>query len=334
MASLTCLVPFALLSVAACIQQAHAWSTQEETVEEESEQQEELDAQRWQLGYEQWQRQCVTHERSAGISTRIARGEAAEPGQFPYQVALLLQLNNGSLRQCGGALITLQFVLTAGHCLTNAAGGKLFLGATTYANATAAEATFEMSRRNFNVYPDYLGFGGYHDLALIRLPHEVTPSERVQPIALARQFMQQPLLQGQLVITSGWGATTDELNATARTPDQVDGLQYASVKVLEQQRCICLFLPGLVNARRHICTDGEGGRGACQGDSGGPLVYRWHNVSYLIGITSFGSANGCEVDAPTVYTRITAYLEWIMDEAGIVDSQQSTVDSQLNAINA
>ncbi|KAH8395067.1 hypothetical protein KR215_009506, partial [Drosophila sulfurigaster] len=259
--------------------------------------------------------------RSAGITTRIARGEAAEPGQFPYQVALLLQLNNGSLRQCGGALITLQFVLTAGHCLTNAAGGKLFLGATTYANATAAEATYEVSRSNFNVYPGNLGFGGYHDLALIRLPHEVTPSQRVQPIALARQFMQQPLLQGQLVITSGWGATTDdELNATARTPDQVDGLQYASVKVLEQQRCICLFLPGLVNARRHICTDGEGGRGACQGDSGGPLVYRWRNVSYLIGITSFGSANGCEVDAPTVYTRITAYLEWIMDEAGIVSS--------------
>ncbi|KAH8302586.1 hypothetical protein KR044_008463, partial [Drosophila immigrans] len=264
--------------------------------------------------------------RSAGVSTRIARGEVAEVGMLPHQVALLLQLSNGTLRQCGGSLITLQFVLTAGHCLTDATSATIYLGATTYANATAAEATFELQPDSFIVYPEYLGFGGYHDLALMRLPTEVRASERVQPIALARPFMQQSLLQGQLVTTSGWGATSDALN-TSRTPDEVGVLQYASVKVLEQQRCICRFLPGLVNDKRHICTDGEGGRGACQGDSGGPLVFRWRNVSYLIGLTSFGSAMGCEVDAPTVYTRITAYLEWIMEEAGIESTISVTASS-------
>ncbi|KAH8372329.1 hypothetical protein KR093_011050, partial [Drosophila rubida] len=266
---------------------------------------------------------------SAGVSTRIARGEDAEPGMFPHQVALLLQLYNGTLRQCGGSLISLQFVLTAGHCLTDATSARLYLGATTYANATAAEATFEVQHSSFHVYPGYLGFGGYHDLALIRLPHQVTPTERVRPIALAPQFMQQSLLQGQLVSTAGWGATSDALNTTTRSPDQVGVLQYANVRVLEQQRCICLFLPGLVSAKRHICTDGQGGRGACEGDSGGPLVYRWRNVSYLIGLTSFGSAMGCEVNAPTVYTRITAYLEWIMDEAGIGQSTVSVTATKI-----
>jgi len=128
--------------------------------------------------------------------------------------------------------------------------------------------------------------------------------------------MQQPVLQGQLVSSSGWGATNDELKSQ-RTIEEVTQLQYVNVQVLEQQRCICSFLPGLVSARRHICTDGRQGRGACEGDSGGPLVYQWHNVSYLIGLTSFGSAMGCELGTPTVYTRITSYLEWIMDETGL-----------------
>jgi len=316
MGSLTQLFPLLLLIL--LTDKAHAWNTQTET-DDDSE--EELMSLRWQVGYEQWQRQCEPYERqvasATGVSTRIARGDYAEPGMFPYQVALLLQLRQATQRQCGGSLISLQFVLTAAHCLTDAVSGKVFLGATTYADATAAEQSFELQQQDFNIYPGYLGYGGYNDLALIRLPQCATPSAGVQPIALARRFMQQPLLQGQLVSSSGWGAMGDALNATTRTVEEVNPLQYVNVQVLEQQHCICRFLPGLVSPSRHICTDGSGGRGACEGDSGGPLVYRWRNVSYLIGLTSFGNAMGCELDAPTVYTRITSYLEWIMDEAGL-----------------
>ncbi|KAL7732804.1 hypothetical protein ACLKA6_005940 [Drosophila palustris] len=301
---------------------AQAWNTQSEAEAETGDESgdEELMSVGRQVGFEQWQRQCEPYQleqASTGVGTRIARGDYAEPGMFPYQVALLLQLRQGTLRQCGGSLISLQFVLTAGHCLTDATSGNLFLGATTYADATAAEQSFVVQQQDFNIYPGYLGFGGYNDLALIRLPQRATPSARVQPIALARPFMQQPLLQGQLVSSSGWGSMGDGLNASARTVEEVKPLQYVNVQVLEQQRCSCLFLPGLVSARRHICTDGSGGRGPCEGDSGGPLVYRWHNVSYLIGLTSFGNAMGCELGSPTVYTRITSYLEWIMDEAGL-----------------
>lgn len=316
MASLSQLVSLVLLLLLST-GKTQAWNTQPET---EDNAEDELMSLRWQVNYEQWQRQCQPYElqvAATGINTRIARGDFAESGMFPYQVAMLLQLRSGTLRQCGGSLISQRFVLTAAHCLTDAVSGKLYVGATTYANATAAEQRFEVQQQDFNIYPGYLGFGGYNDLALIRLPQSATPSARVQPIALARRFMQQPLLQGQLVSSSGWGATGDELNATARPIEEVKPLQYVNVQVLEQQRCICLFLPGLVSASRHICTDGTGGRGACEGDSGGPLVYQWRNVSYLIGLTSFGNAMGCELGSPTVHTRITSYLEWIMEEVGL-----------------
>lgn len=50
----------------------------------------------------------------------------------------------------------------------------------------------------------------------------------------------------------------------------------------------------------------------CLGDSGGPLtaiVVPGRRV--LIGIVSFGDANGCTVGSPAGFTRVTSYLDWI-----------------------
>ncbi|XP_023160397.2 brachyurin [Drosophila hydei] len=277
---------------------------------------------RWQLAYESWQRKCKKYElpeQQLEVSPRIARGELAESDMFPYQAALLLQLRQGDATQCGGSLLSLNYVLTAAHCLNDAESGEIYLGSNTYADTTAPQI-FKVHTWNFNVFPGYLGFAGYHDLALIHLPHSATPSAEVQPIALALDFMQQSLLQGQLVSSSGWGALGDGMNSTLSP--EANLLHYVDVPVMEQERCTCYFLPGLVSVQRHICSDGRQGRGSCQGDSGGPLVYRWHNVSYLIGVTSFGSTNGCEKGSPTVYTRITAYLDWIVGETDVQSPEQ------------
>lgn len=301
---------------------------QDDQQEDQQEYVEEQQTLRLQLAYELWQRQCELldkeqketpqTESDAGISTRIARGELAEPGMYPFMAALLLELRQNALRQCGGSLIALQFVLTAAHCLTDATRARVYLGTLRYADAANASEVFQVPREDFKIYPGYLGFGGYNDLALLRLPRPATPTALVQPIALARPFMQQPLLAGKYVSTAGWGALGDgdaRDDVSKRTMES-NLLHFVQLQVQEQPRCICAYLPGLVSARRHICSSGLGGRGACSGDSGGPLVYYWHNVSYLIGLTTFGSAQGCELGVPTVYTRITAYLEWITSETG------------------
>jgi hypothetical protein len=52
-----------------------------------------------------------------------------------------------------------------------------------------------------------------------------------------------------------------------------------------------------------------------QGDSGGPLISTEDNrgeFSYLIGIVSFGSKT-CGGGGPTVYVRLTGYLDWILE---------------------
>ena len=50
----------------------------------------------------------------------------------------------------------------------------------------------------------------------------------------------------------------------------------------------------------------------CHGDSGGPLALVGQDGNYLIGIVSFGEEGKCAGPGwPIVYTRVTAFLEWI-----------------------
>jgi secreted trypsin-like serine protease len=54
-----------------------------------------------------------------------------------------------------------------------------------------------------------------------------------------------------------------------------------------------------------------------QGDSGGPLVvYEADGQPCQIGIVSFGG-DGCESGEPAVFTRITEYLDWLEQTAGV-----------------
>ncbi|XP_068142900.1 brachyurin [Drosophila tropicalis] len=268
-----------------------------------------------QHNYEQWRLQCEKYDTmETGITTRIAGGNLAEAEMFPYQVSLLIESagTKGELLQCGGSLIAQDVVLTAAHCLWNAKRVRVFMGSLRFADPTDATETFLISQEDFTIYPGYLGFGGYNDLAVIHLPKKAKLSNRVQTIALLdNDYMQDQLfLVNQAVSVSGWGSLSDGANST-HFHQRNRLLYYADVRVMEQEKCECYYLPGLVSRSRHLCTDGSNAKGACQGDSGGPLVLQWQNINYLIGIISFGNADGCEVGSPTVYTRVSTFSNWL-----------------------
>ena len=61
----------------------------------------------------------------------------------------------------------------------------------------------------------------------------------------------------------------------------------------------------------------EGGRDSCQGDSGGPLVVRdANNCPRQIGIVSWGGDGCASPGAYGVYTRVTAFADWIQSHTG------------------
>nr|XP_014099017.1 brachyurin [Bactrocera oleae] len=267
----------------------------------------------WDLAWLVWDRQCSSYNITRAVDTRITGGDLAAPNMFPYQVGLLL-LRAPKVYQCGGTLISVSYVLTAAHCLYKSTRGKVFLGSIDFANPLTSAAVYNVSESDFIVYERYVLHGGRDDIGLVRLPSPATLSSAVQTIPLAPRFMTQSLLERKIVTTSGWGLTSD--SASERMMFNLL-LYYVDAPVLPLRECACYYLPGLVRGSNHICASGAGGRSSCDGDSGGPLTYYYRNKSYLIGLTAFGSAGGCEIGYPAVYTRITSYLDWIVARTGI-----------------
>jgi secreted trypsin-like serine protease len=55
-----------------------------------------------------------------------------------------------------------------------------------------------------------------------------------------------------------------------------------------------------------------------QGDNGAALVYMSSDGIYTqVGVVSFGSAAGCTLGYPVVFTRVTSFLSWISSNTGL-----------------
>lgn len=109
----------------------------------------------------------------------------------------------------------------------------------------------------------------------------------------------------------GWG----KRKASARSG--ADVLHEAPVQVIEQQRCKDAYQGDHPISPRMLCAgSGKNGRSdTCEGDSGGGLICQVGENSHespwrIMGITSFGDGCG-KKDKFGVYTRVSAYLEWI-----------------------
>ena len=53
-----------------------------------------------------------------------------------------------------------------------------------------------------------------------------------------------------------------------------------------------------------------------QGDSGGPAVCRQNGRWLLVGVTSGGSPI-CNVNRPSVYTRVSEFRDWISEQMDV-----------------
>lgn len=95
------------------------------------------------------------------IQPRIVNGLSAHPGQFPYFVDLEIYMYTEytpKIRHvgtnCGGALISTEFILTAAHCLTEGKYVNAYFG-TTHILKKQRPAVYTITRENFHLHPEY-----------------------------------------------------------------------------------------------------------------------------------------------------------------------------------
>ncbi|XP_041981631.1 transmembrane protease serine 9-like [Aricia agestis] len=235
---------------------------------------------------------------------RIVGGLPAALGQYPHQVGLISDIVGQTLRGvCGGSLISTSRVLTAAHCWFDGQNQawrlEVVLGSVLlFSGGTRMHTSAVVMHSNW--IPTLIR----NDVAIIYLPNPVPTSASIAPIALPSGNELNQNFAGVQAIASGFGATRDGVGISTN-----QYLSHVTLNVIANSVCSVAF-PFIIQDS-NICTSGIGGTSTCGGDSGGPLITHSNGRNILIGVTSFGSAMGCEIGFPAAFARVTSYMSFI-----------------------
>ena len=233
----------------------------------------------------------------------IIGGREAQPGAYPWQVALVshLQPNAYEGQFCGGSLIAEDWVLTAAHCTEGAEASMIdvLVGA-----HRLSDSGVRIAGAQIIPHPDYDPTELDNDLALIRLSTPVTYT----PISMYEAISGTSELDYLRATVIGWGAKS----STGWTFEYPDALREVSLPLVDNVRCgrnvyFATITDNMLCAGYETLT-----MGACYGDSGGPLMVQQPDASWKqIGIVSWGPSGCVASGMYDVFTRVSRYTEWI-----------------------
>jgi len=272
--------------------------------------------------------------------SRIVGGINAVRGAYPYQIALYLHLDlnmrHGGFK-CGGTIIDANTVITAAHCFIyskRAADYSIIAGSPKVQNDHYDCAVQKVDVLRLVMHEMYNKDAHENDIAILKLDKSLIFNKYVQPACLPEKDYDYPV--GENVLISGWGKLSEKSLAIPNI------LNAAFVPLISSEDCSnrykmlhdngTLILPNITEAM--VCAGfASGGVGTCQGDSGGPVVSGSMDATSgmtLVGVVNWGY--GCaKPGVPSVYARVTHFLEWISNNRGWYATQ---VDLRLAGGNA
>ncbi|XP_042129063.1 trypsin-4-like [Peromyscus maniculatus bairdii] len=221
---------------------------------------------------------------------KIIGGYACPKHSIPYQVSL----NDGDGHQCGGSLISDQWVLSAAHCYKGWSL-QVRLGEHNIHVLEGGEQFIDPEK--IIRHPKYNKTTADNDILLIKLKSPATLNSQVSTISLPTSCPST----GAQCLVSGWGNT---VNLGGKYPSI---LQCLEAPVLSASSCRNSY-PGMITNNMFCLGFLEGGKDSCDGDSGGPVICDGE----IQGIVSWGT--GCALRGkPGVYTKVCNYLSWIRE---------------------
>ncbi|XP_069679949.1 trypsin delta-like [Periplaneta americana] len=240
---------------------------------------------------------AILKPKSFHFDGRIVGGSPADISNYPYQISF----EYFGHHRCGAAIVSPDWVVTAGHCADGTYVEYILLRA---GSSYKEEGGSEHTATEYFIHPDYDGNMDHpnYDIAVIKVSNPFVYSSTVQPLSLPALAPEV----GTSVVVTGWGRLVDG----GPTPTQ---LQQVEVNIVDFDECNkdYDYLGGISSVM--ICAGvPAGGKDACNGDSGGPLV----SSGQLVGVVSWGE--GCaQAGYPGVYADVAALKVWVTSVTGL-----------------
>ncbi|XP_025993279.1 serine protease easter [Solenopsis invicta] len=263
--------------------------------------------------------------------SKIVYGSKTAIFQYPWMALIAYERAGrpGPNFLCGGTIISSRYILTAAHCVTLLPQGVRLIGVrvgdhdisterdcekdTNGEEVFCAEKYQEFNVSSVHFHPEYSNSTQQNDIALIKLNNSIdfTPLS-VKPICLP--FGSATNLTHSKATVTGWGLTQYDVSS----PD----LLQAKLPMVPNEECKEIYRANNKSyvqiSYKQLCTRSQMKADVCNGDSGGPLqatnTYNSKTVRYVqYGIISFGM-RPCDIQAvPGVYTKVSYYMDWILN---------------------
>lgn len=221
----------------------------------------------------------------------IIGGEAAESGEFPFQMALV----PAGVRfvMCGATSIAANWALTAAHCVDGGVQPESIQLLAGTNDVTSGGEFIDVVR--ILVHPAYATTAISNDIALLELAdHDLYP--RIELLAPTRAELAAP---GTMGTTIGWGLTSEGGQGSAV-------LKKLEAEIISNDECKTHLDTAILDVT--ICAGKLGSsESTCNGDSGGPLMVPYRGRWLQAGIVSFGSQICYQ---PTAFARVSALIEF------------------------
>lgn len=246
----------------------------------------------------------------------IGHGDNAGISEFPW-MALLRNVNGQFI--CGGSLIASNFVLTAAHCnkikIISVRLGEHDISKEVdcdhfYSDDLGCAAPpQDIEVVQFIAHPLFSRRTRKNDIALIKLATAAKLSDSVRPVCLPVGSFSNNTATWMVV--TGWGLTESGYTS--------DVMQFARVPLVQREKCensLRSFDNRISLDESQFCAGGDNKVDSCSGDSGGSLQQR--TVAYGLsrmfqyGIVSFGVGSCGVQSVPGVYTNVSYYIDWIV----------------------
>ncbi|KAL7036267.1 hypothetical protein ACKWTF_008765 [Chironomus riparius] len=245
------------------------------------------------------------------LQKRIIGGRPAYFAEFPWQTHIRIKEF-----QCGGALVSRRFIVTAGHCISRAKLRDIvvYLGELDTQDSGFVFEPLPAEKHTVIqkfIHPKFrfrLTQPDRFDVAVMKLKKAAGYKTHILPICLPTVPFD---ITGKWGNISGWGKISQEHGHTG-----TNILRTAAVPIISKSECIKwhqkknivveLFDEQFCAGYKNKTID------ACLGDSGGPLTIVQNGRYYLLGITSAGFDCARPLQ-PGIYHNVQKTYKWIQN---------------------